>query len=109
MYMLKRKKRTDRTHAIYVLHVGDEFYIGVTAKTQGTIQKSVEVRFNKHVYRANSESKSWALCDAIRMYGAEAVVVTIAAIVRGKEAAHNLEREMLRELQPVLNTDMRGC
>ena len=94
---------------VYCLHVGTDFYIGVTAKTMSTLKLSAEVRFNKHVYRSRSETKKWTLCEAIRKYGSEAFVVTIAAVVRGKEAAHKLEREMLRELQPTLNTDMRGC
>ena len=47
---------------------------------------------------------AWVL--PVVIFLAEAVVVTIAAIVRGKEAAHKLEREMLRELQPVLNNKL---
>lgn len=104
---MKRKKRSDRTHIVYVLHVGTDFYIGITAKTMSTIKKSAEVRFNKHVYRSRSENKSWSLCEAIRTYGAENFVVTVAAVVRGKKIAHALERAMIHELAPTLNTDVR--
>lgn len=108
--MLKksRKKRTDRTHVIYMLESGADFYIGVTAKTQSTVDKSVQVRINKHVYRAHSESKSWALYDVLRSRGPESFVWSILDVVRGKQLAHQKERELIRQYVPNLNTDLRG-
>ena len=52
-----RKKRTDRTHIIYELRVNGENYIGVTAKTESTINKSVLARAAKHFYRAKKEAR----------------------------------------------------
>ena len=102
-----RKKRTDRLHVIYKIMSGTDFYIGVTARTESTILKSVRVRMNKHLYRSRSEDKSWALYEALRDRGPQSFVYQIVAVVRGKSAAHQLERALIRELRPNLNTDVR--
>ena len=102
-----RKKRTDRLHVIYKIMSGSDFYVGVTAKTESTVLKSVRVRMNKHLYRSRSEDKSWLLYEALRDRGPESFRYTILAVVRGKSAAHSVERELIRELRPNLNTDVR--
>ena len=105
-----RKKRTDRNHIIYkICTTGNDFYIGVTAKTQTTEKKSLQVRFNKHVYRSRSEKKSWLLYEAMRELGTEQFTAEIIEVVRGKSPAHKRERELITELKPTLNTDTRGC
>ncbi len=98
-----RKKRSDRTHVIYELRSGDDFYIGITAKTESTVNKSVITRFNKHVYRSRSEDKQWPLYKALRKLGSDAFEVFILETGRGKAWAHQRERELIRELQPTLN------
>jgi len=54
-----------------------------------------------------TEHHDWLLCNAIRKYGADAFDVTIVHTVRGKAEAHEVERKLIRQLKPRLNTDVR--
>jgi len=104
-----RKKRVDRNHIIYELRVNGLNYIGVTAKTESTVQKSVLARAAKHFYRAKKESKQWLLCEALRgLDSKEEIEVLVHEVIRGKAAAHKREVELRRVMQPALNTDCRG-
>lgn len=107
MMIKKRKSRSDRKHVIYSLSVNGLEYIGVTYVERSAVNKSVIRRWNKHVNRAMTEGKDWKLCAAIRKYGPEAFEVCYYEVVRGKSAAHIRERELIRELNPKLNTDKR--
>ena len=104
-----RKKRVDRTHIIYELRVNGASYIGVTAKTETTINKSVLARAAKHFYRAKRENKDWALCLALRgLNDKSEIEVLVHETLRGKAVAHKREVELRRQLKPTLNTDTRG-
>ena len=104
-----RKKRTDRNHIIYELRVNGLNYIGVTAKTESTINKSVLARAAKHFYRAKKESKNWLLCQALRSLNDKSEIeVLVHEVIRGKAEAHKREVELRRILKPALNTDCRG-
>ena len=104
-----RKKRTDRTHIIYELRVNGQSYIGVTAKTESTINKSVLARAAKHFYRAQKETKQWALCSALRgLQNKSEIEVLVHETLRGKADAHKRERELIKLFNPELNTDKRG-
>lgn len=104
-----RKPRSDRNHIVYELVVNGSNYVGVTAKTETTVLKSVQTRVNKHWYRAHTENKQWLLCRALRELASRAEVeIRVHEIVRGKAAAHRREVEIRRALNPVLNTDRRG-
>lgn len=106
--MIQRKKRSDRTHIIYQITVGRKIYIGVTAKTQSTVLKSVRSRIAKHFYRAQTEGLNWLLCRELRKLDCkEDIEFAVIATVRGKSAAHTYERELIRKLNPVLNSDRR--
>jgi hypothetical protein len=104
-----RAKRSDRNHIIYELRVNGENYIGVTAKTESTINKSVRARAAKHFYRAKTETKNWLLCSALRKLNSkEEIEIIVHEIVRGKALAHKREVEIRRLVGPTLNTDTRG-
>jgi hypothetical protein len=104
-----RKKRSDRNHIIYELIVNGLNYIGVTAKTESTVLKSVKSRAAKHYYRAKKEQKDWTLCQALRQLNDKSEIeIRVHEIVRGKAAAHKREVEIRRLLKPSLNTDVRG-
>ena len=104
-----RKKRADRNHIIYELVVNGLNYIGVTAKTESTVNKSVLARAAKHFYRAKKENKDWALCVALRELSDKSEIqVYVHEVVRGKAAAHKREVELRRMIKPALNTDTRG-
>ncbi len=104
-----RAKRSDRNHIVYELRVPQGNYIGVTAKTETTVLKSVRARAAKHYYRAKTELKDWALCRALReLASKDDIEIVVHEIVRGKAAAHRREVELRRALKPSLNTDTRG-
>ena len=104
-----RKKRTDRNHIIYELVVPAGNYIGVTAKTETTVLKSVRARAAKHFYRAKKENKDWTLCVALRELASKDLKeIRIHAIIRGKAEAHRAEVQIRRAVKPTLNTDTRG-
>ena len=103
------KKRIDRNHIIYELRVASGNYIGVTAKTESTVNKSVRARAAKHFYRAKTETKNWLLCSALReLASKDDIEIVVHEIVRGKAQAHRREVELRRALRPTLNTDVRG-
>lgn len=107
--MLKkgRKTRSDRNHVIYQIAVGSKVYIGVTHVGKSTPQKGLARRWRKHVNRAYAEGRSWKLCEAIRKHGPDAFDVEIIKVVRGKKLAHDVERALIRQLNPSLNSDIR--
>lgn len=107
--MTARKKRVDRNHIIYELVLPAGNYIGVTAKTESTVLKSVKARAAKHFYRAKTEAKNWLLCSALReLTCKEEIEIRVHEIIRGKADAHKREVELRRALRPTLNTDTRG-
>jgi hypothetical protein len=104
-----RKKRADRNHIIYELRVPAGNYIGVTAKTESTVLKSVKSRAAKHFYRAKTETKNWELCLALRELDSKnEIEIVVHAIIRGKAEAHKEEVKIRRAVKPNLNTDVRG-
>lgn len=98
-----------RNHIIYQIRVGEDTYIGITYKDK-TVLHSLQRRAHKHYYRATVEQRNWALCRALRTLNSKQDIdIRPVEIVRGKEAAHKRERELIRLMKPTLNTDVRGC
>ena len=100
----KRKRRQDTKHAVYMLKntVTGEYYIGITV-CGSAVKRALKVRWQKHVRRALTEDKQWALCNSIRQHGAESFLMELVEIVRGRKPAHSRERELIEELTPGLN------
>jgi len=100
-----RKRRQDTKHAVYMLvnTNTNEHYIGITV-CGNQVRKALKVRFQKHVRRALTENKSWALCESIRAHGAEAFAVLLVDVVRGRKPAHSVERAIINGAMPELNT-----
>lgn len=100
-----RKRRQDTKHAVYMLvnTNTNEAYVGITV-CGAQVNKALKVRFQKHVRRAVTENKDWALCRSIRTHGADAFVMLLVDIVRGRKPAHKVEREIINGNAPALNS-----
>jgi hypothetical protein len=106
MQETKRKRRSDRMHVIYQVTCvpTGEKYIGLTVCAGNTPKRAVAGRWTRHVTRALTQGKDWALCTAIRQHGPEAFVVEVIEKVRGKAEAHVREREITKAIGATLNT-----
>ena len=100
-----RKARQDRKHAVYCITniVTGEQYVGITV-CANQVKKALKVRIQKHVRRALTENKDWALCNSIREYGVEAFEYGVLEFVRGRKPAHKRERELINGYSPALNS-----
>jgi hypothetical protein len=103
--MMKRKARSDRKHAVYMLvnTNTNESYVGITV-CGNAVRQALKVRLQKHIRRAVTENKDWALCRSIREHGAEAFVMLLVDVVRGRKPAHAYEREIINGSAPALNS-----
>ena len=111
MTTVKRKRRSDRNHVIYMIKntITQELYVGITVLSfRGNAQRTVDRRVQKHVQRAFAEDRAWALCESFRKYEPENHEYWIHDVVRGKKEAHAQEVALIDELQPRLNTFKKG-
>jgi hypothetical protein len=81
----------------------NEAYIGITV-CGANVKKAMKVRMQKHIRRALTENKDWSLCRSIREHGAEAFVMLLVDVVRGRKPAHKVERELINSSSPALNS-----
>lgn len=100
-----RKRRQDTKHVVYCITntVTGEQYVGITVCGQ-QVRRALKIRMQKHVRRAVTENRAWALCESIREHGADSHTYGVLEFVRGRKPAHARERELIREFQPALNT-----
>jgi len=100
-----RKIRSDCNYIIYeaVSETGEN-YIGLTRKSESTVNKSVLERWRKHKSRARNENRLWALYVYLKTGGLDLLWEhRVLEIVRGRKAAYAREREIVKELAPTLN------
>lgn len=103
----KRKRRSDRNHAIYRIVVGAEFYIGVTVIENGAIA-SIKRRLVKHWRRRKDPvRKHWLIYKAFNKIEQHEATIELIEVVRGKAKAHKRERELIKRKKPTLNSDVR--
>lgn len=103
---MARKRRSDRNHVVYMItcKVTGERYIGITVSSGRAFLKSINIRWQKHLYQTFVENRNCTLQQCIRTYGEEGFTQTLIAVVRGKKAAHELEKQLVLEHKPELNT-----
>jgi hypothetical protein len=106
----RRKRRNDRNHLVYKLTcaVDGSFYIGITFVDKGKKEKSLDRRWRAHLRNALDYGKENLLSVAIRTHTPESFTQEILHVVRGKQACHDLERELIQELRPHLNMEGMG-
>jgi hypothetical protein len=101
-----KKRRSDRNHIIYKITntSNEDFYIGLTVLRGSAYLRSAKLRLAQHISRATTQDFDWALCNSIREYGSESFKVSILEVIRGKQSAHTRETELIKNMQPTLNT-----
>jgi hypothetical protein len=101
-----RKRRSDRNHIIYKIEntCTGEFYIGLTVLRGRAYLGSIKLRLKQHISRAQTQGLTWSLCESIRAYGPQSFTIQYLESVRGKQNAHTRETQLIKELQPSLNT-----
>lgn len=100
------KRRSDRNHIVYEITCADtgERYIGITVVKGQAIQKSIKIRWKCHVYYATIKQGNNPLQQRIREFG-DKFKFRIIKVVRGKQNAHDMELQLIRETKPELNVE----
>lgn len=108
-----RKRRTDRNHVVYQITclVTGDTYVGVTRALGRAYVHSAEERLRKHCRDALNEGRQEAIHACIRAHLTDpdvwrhAFKTEVLCVVRGKDAGHARELELIRTLRPSLNTE----
>ena len=111
---MARKRRKDRYHLIYQLTAPTgKKYIGVTfirgdSRSMKARNKSVDARFGCHTRNALVYDHKTLLAEAIRDLGPDAFLKDILEVVKGKQAVHDRERELISAIKPEFNMEGMG-
>ena len=106
----KRKHRSDRNHVVYRLTCipTGEVYYGLTVARGRGFKKSMMTRWKHHVRNALKYDKKTILYNRIREHGAEAWKFEVVEVVRGKQPAHDLELNLIKQATSALNMEGLG-
>ena len=106
---MPRKRRNDRTHVIYMLTApnGDR-YVGVTFSRGRAYQRSAKIRWEAHCRNAFKYGHETLIADAIRKFGEDSFERVVLEVIRGKQNAHDRERELIAFTKPELNMEGLG-
>jgi hypothetical protein len=101
-----RRVRRDRNHILYRIDctVTGEYYIGLSGCIGRKVAGTLAERFRRHCSKAMHEAHRWTLHKRIRRYGPQKFRAQVLLIVRGRDAAFQEERRLIRTLRPALNT-----
>jgi predicted GIY-YIG superfamily endonuclease len=107
---MARKRRVDRNHIVYMItcKATGERYIGITVAIGRAYLKSIDARWERHIYHTFVENRNCILQQKIKYYGVEGFTKTLITVVRGKKAAHELEKKLVLEQNPELNTALKN-
>jgi hypothetical protein len=107
---MARKRRSDRNHVVYRITclVTGERYIGITVVSGRAFQKSVKIRWHRHLYHALIEKREYPLQIAIREHGPSAFTHELLCVIRGKQEAHDYEKALIQAEMPELNVECTG-
>lgn len=104
-----RKKRCDRNHLVYLLtSPSGKRYVGVTYARGRAYKASLRQRWLTHCRNANVYNYDTCISACIREEGADKFERKILKVIRGKDEAHALEREMISSMKPELNMEGMG-
>lgn len=101
---MHRKRRSDRNHIIYLLtSPTGKTYVGITVMEGKARIDSLNRRWMAHCRNANTYNRDNLLSQCIREEGHENFKREIIEVVRGKDAAHLREMQIVHSRKPSLN------
>lgn len=100
--------RSNRNVVIYqfTLKQSGQRYIGKTVAIKRAFKQTMKKRFKGHVDAA-LKGRSCTMAEAIRRFGEESFSLEVLEVVRGREAATQREKQLIKTLDP--SWDLNDC